>query len=240
MVNNQLKLKSGVSLDYEQGSSVSVTVTAKDGGGNQISKAFTVDVTNVNEAQTAMTLSASKVSENSAGAVIGTLSVTDPDAGDKQSFSVSDGRFEVVNNQLKLKSGVSLDYEQGSSVSVTVTATDGGNNQISKAFTVNVGDVNEAQTGMSLGTSSVAENAKGAVIGTVSVIDPDAGDSQSYQVSDSRFEVVNNQLKLKSGVSLDFETEPSVTVKVTATDQGGHAIAKDFTVNVTNVNEAPT
>ncbi len=187
-----------------------------------------------------MTLSASKVSENSAGAVIGTLSVTDPDAGDKQSFSVSDGRFEVVNNQLKLKSGVSLDYEQGSSVSVTVTATDGGNNQISKAFTVNVGDVNEAQTGMSLGTSSVAENAKGAVIGTVSVIDPDAGDSQSYQVSDSRFEVVNNQLKLKSGVSLDFETEPSVTVKVTATDQGGHAIAKDFTVNVTNVNEAPT
>ena len=187
-----------------------------------------------------MTLSASKVSENSAGAVIGTLAVTDPDAGDKQSYSVSDSRFEVVNSQLKLKSGVSLDYEQGSSVSVTVTATDGGNNQISKAFTVNVGDVNEAQTGMSLGSNSVAENAKGAVVGTVSVVDPDAGDSQSYQVSDSRFEVVNNQLKLKSGVSLDFETEPSVTVKVTATDQGGHAIAKDFTVNVTNVNEAPT
>ena len=93
---------------------------------------------------------------------------------------------------------------------------------------------------MSLGTSSVAENAKGAVIGTVSVVDPDAGDSQSYQVSDSRFEVVNNQLKLKSGVSLDIETEPSVIVKVTATDQGGHAIAKDFTVNVSNVNEAPS
>ena len=66
-----------------------------------------------------MALSASKVAENAAGAVIGTLSVTDPDAGDKQSFSVSDSRFEVVNNQLKLKSGVSLDYEQGSSVSVT-------------------------------------------------------------------------------------------------------------------------
>ena len=72
-----------------------------------------------------MALSASKVSENAAGAVIGTLSVTDPDAGDSQSYQVSDSRFEVVNNQLKLKSGVSLDFEQGSSVSVTVTATDG-------------------------------------------------------------------------------------------------------------------
>src|SRR4029453_9077789 len=130
VVNSSLKLKSGVSINYETEPSVNVTVTAKDTGGNQYSKAFTVNVTDVNEAQTAMTLSASKVSENSAGAVIGTLSVTDPDAGDKQSFSVADGRFEVVNNQLKLKSGVSLDYEQGSSVSVTVTATDGGNNQV--------------------------------------------------------------------------------------------------------------
>src|SRR6185436_7906858 len=237
VVNNQLKLKSGVSLDYEQGSSVNVTVTATDKAGHQIQQTFTVGVTNVNEAQTGMTLSASKVAENAAGAVIGTLSVSDPDAGDKQSFSVSDSCFEVVNNQLQLKSGVSLDYEQGSSVSVTVTATDSANHQYAKAFTVNVDDVNEAQTGMSLGSSSVAENAKGAVIGAVSVTDPDAGDSQSYQVSDGRFEVVNNQLQLKSGVSLDFETEPSVNVKVTATDQGGHTIAKDFTVNVSNVNE---
>jgi hypothetical protein len=240
VVNSTLKLKAGVSLNYETEPSVNVTVTATDTGGNQYSKAFTVNVTDVNEAQTGMTLSASKVNENAAGAVIGTLSVTDPDAGDKQSFSVSDSRFEVVNNQLQLKSGASLDYEQGSSVSVTVTAIDAGSNQISKAFTVNVGDVNEAQTGMSLGSNSIAENAKGAVVGTISVTDPDAGDSQSYQVSDSRFEVVNNQLQLKSGVSLDFETEPSVTVKVTATDQGGHSIAKDFSVNVTNVNEAPT
>jgi hypothetical protein len=92
---------------------------------------------------------------------------------------------------------------------------------------------------MSLGTSSVAENAKGAVIGTVSVIDPDAGDTFSYQVSDSRFQVVNGQLQLKSGVSLDHEAEPTVNLKVTSTDSAGHSIQQSFAVNVANVNEAP-
>ena len=90
MVNGQLKLKDGVSLNYEQASKVSVTVTATDSASHQITKTFSISVGNVNEAQTAMTLSASKVTENAAGAVIGTLKVTDPDAGDKQSFTVSD------------------------------------------------------------------------------------------------------------------------------------------------------
>ena len=39
-------------------------------------------------------------------------------------------------------------------------------------------------------------------------LDPDAGDHLTYSVSDSRFEVVDGNLKLKDGVSLDFETEP--------------------------------
>jgi VCBS repeat-containing protein len=240
VVDGQLKLKSDAAFNYEAEKSVDVTVTATDSGGLQTQQTFTIKVGDVNEAQTALAWTGSAVKENTAGAVVGSLSVADPDAGDAQSFKVSDSRFEVVNNQLKLKAGVSLDFEQGSSVNVIVTATDKAGHQIQQTVTVNVQDVNEAQTGMSLGASKVAENASGAVVGTLTTTDPDAGDSQSYQVSDSRFEVVNNQLKLKSGVSLDFETEPSVTVKVTATDQGGHAIGKDFTVTVTNVNEAPT
>ncbi|NJO13073.1 MAG: TetR family transcriptional regulator, partial [Gammaproteobacteria bacterium] len=97
------------------------------------------------------------MTENAAGAVIGTLKVTDPDAGDKQSFTVSDARFEVVNSKLQLKPGVSLDYEQGSSVNVDVTATDKGGNQITTTFTINVGNVNEAQTALMLDNMSVSE-----------------------------------------------------------------------------------
>ncbi|MEM8575968.1 MAG: cadherin repeat domain-containing protein, partial [Pseudomonadota bacterium] len=74
---------------------------------------------------------------------------------------------------------------------------------------------------LTLSATSLAENAAGAVIGTLTTQDPDAGDSHSYTVSDARFEVVAGQLKLKDGVSLDHEAEPSLTLEVTATDQGG-------------------
>ena len=66
--------------------------------------------------------------ENDAGAVVGTLSTTDVDASDTHSYSVSDARFEVVEQSgemvLKLKDGVSLDEEAAATVDVTVTSTD--------------------------------------------------------------------------------------------------------------------
>jgi VCBS repeat-containing protein len=239
VVGNELKLKSGQSLNFEAEPTLNVTVTATDKAGHQISQTVTVNVTDVNEAQTGMTLSASKVAENAAGAVIGTLSVNDPDAGDAQSFKVSDNRFEVVGNQLRLKPGVSLDFEQAASINVTVTATDKGGHDYAKTFAIGVTDVNEAPTGIQLSNSSVAENAAGATIGKLTTSDPDANESFTYQVSDSRFQVVNGQLQLKPGISFDYETEPSVNLKVTSTDSAGHAIQQSFTVAVTNVNEAP-
>ena len=83
--------------------------------------------------------------ENEAGAEIATLSVSDVDDGDSVSYSVDDNRFEVVTQDgaviLKLKDGVSLDYETESSVDVTVTATDSGDLSTSQTLTVVVGDV---------------------------------------------------------------------------------------------------
>jgi hypothetical protein len=239
VVNGQLKLKVGQSIDFETEPSLDVVVTATDSAGHKVQETFSLSVGGVNEAQTALTLDQAQVSENAAGAVIGALSVADPDVGDTQNFEVSDDRFEVVNGQLKLKNGVSLNYEAEPTVNVEVTATDAGGNQIARTFTINVGDVNEAQTSISLSRSSVVENAKGAVVGAVLVADPDAGDKQSFQVSDSRFEVVDGQLKLKDGVSLDHESEPSVDVTVTATDKGWNQIQQTFSVAVGDVNEAP-
>ena len=151
------------------------------------------------------------VPENFKGVVIGTLSVTDPDAGDSHGFSVSDSRFEVVDGQLKLKSGASFDYEAEQSVNVTVTATDSGGLQTQQTFAIKVGDVNEAQTALTWTGTSVTENAAGAVAGTLWVADPDAGDAQSFKVSDSRFEVVNNQLKLKAASRSTTSKAPAST-----------------------------
>ncbi|MEQ1865899.1 MAG: hypothetical protein ABL996_14775, partial [Micropepsaceae bacterium] len=240
VVGGQLKLKDGVSLDHEGEPSVSVTVTSTDASGASISETFSLTVSNANENPTDITLSNSSVAENAAGAVVGTVSTVDPDAGNTHSYSVSDSRFEVVGGQLKLKSGVSLNYETTPSVGVTVTTTDQGGNSYSEAFTINVTNVNENPTDITLSNSSVAENAAGAVVGTLSTVDPDAGNTHTYSVSDSRFEVVGGQLKLKSGVSLDYETQSSVSVTVTTTDQGGNSYSEAFTINVTNVSDTGT
>ncbi|MFN3718632.1 MAG: DUF5801 repeats-in-toxin domain-containing protein [Rhizobium rhizophilum] len=240
VVGNQLKLQTGVSLNYEAEPTVNVTVMTKDGGNLSYSETFAITVTNVNEKPTEITLSASTVAENAAGAVIGTLATTDPDAGDMHSYTVDDDRFEVVGGQLKLKDGVSLDHEVAASVNVTVTTTDVGGLSHDQTFAITVTNVNEKPTEITLSASTVAENAAGAVIGALATMDPDAGDTHSYTVDDDRFEVLGGQLKLKDGVSLDHEVAASVNVTVTTTDAGGLSHDQTFAITVTNVNEKPT
>jgi hypothetical protein len=96
--------------------------------------------------------------------------------------------------------------------------------------TITVIGQNDAPTGIALSNATVAENAGGAIVGSLTVTDPDAGDSHAFEVSDDRFEVLGGELKLKDGISLDHETEPSLDLTVTATDQGGMAFAGAFTV----------
>ncbi len=95
-----------------------------------------------------------------------------------------------------------------------------------------VADICQAPTDIALSNNSVAENAAGAVIGNLTTTDPDSGDSHTYSVSDNRFEVVGNQLKLKAGQALDYESETTITLTITATDNGGLTFSKDFTINV--------
>src|SRR5207244_710272 len=109
---------------------------------------------------------------------------------------------------------------------------------ITSPFTITVNNVNEAPTVLALSGTSVTENAAGASIGTVTVTDPDAGDTHTFTLSDGRFEVVAGPLKLKAGVSLDFEAEPTVPLTITATDAGGLSVQRSFTLTVTDV--APT
>lgn len=98
---------------------------------------------------------------------------------------------------------------------------------------------NQAPTDIQIGGSSVDENATGATIGALTVVDPNDGGAHTFTVSDQRFEVVGGWLKLKDGISLDYETEHSVALSVTTTDSLGLSFTKQFTIAVGNVNEQP-
>ena len=269
--NGVLKLKDGVSLDYETATSYTVTVRVSDGHGGLKDQAFTINVQNVvsepaNRAPYDVTFEngtyVATVIENVVGATLGTLRGYDPDSYDPASsltYTLApngdpSGRFEVKNGVLKLKDGVSLDYETATSYTVTVRVSDSQGAFFDKAFTINVQDVviepanqNPDSLTFADGTTAatVAENVAGATLGTLKGHDPDAADSLAYALAPNggdpsgRFEVVGGVLKLKDGVSLDYETATSYTVTVRVFD--GHGGFKDqaFTINVQNVVSEP-
>ncbi len=238
VVDGELRLRDGVSLDHESEETVDVTVTATDAAGLSDSQIVTVTVADVNEGPS-VTAEDGTVAENAAGAVVGAVTGYDPDAGDSLTYTTDDARFEVVGGELRLRDGVSLDHESEETIEVTVTATDAAGLSDSQTVTVTVADVNEGPS-VTAEDGTIAENAAGAVVGSVSGYDPDAGDTLTYSTDDARFEVVEGELRLRDGVSLDHESEETIEVTVTATDAAGLSDSRIVTVTVADVNEGPS
>ncbi|MET0889552.1 MAG: Ig-like domain-containing protein, partial [Stenotrophomonas maltophilia] len=122
---------------------LTASVRAHDGSlASDGALSFTYAIEDENEAPTAVAFAASTTSIAETDRVptgtarpailLGTLSATDPDTTPGSDFatmaySVSDSRFEIVNgNQLRLKAGAIVDYEAGTTITVTVVATDRG------------------------------------------------------------------------------------------------------------------
>jgi VCBS repeat-containing protein len=180
------------------------------------------------------------------GTVVATLAATDPNEGDSLTYSLSSnpgGLFTIIGNQVVLAPGAALDFETATSYAITVVVSDQGGLTRSQAATITVTNVNEAPTSIGVtGPQSVAENAaNGTVVATISGIDPDAGDTLTFTLTDTaggRFTLVGNSIVVANGTLLDFETANSHTVTVRATDSGGLFRSQSVVVAVTNVNEA--
>jgi gliding motility-associated-like protein len=229
-----------------------VVIKATDVFGLTTSQTLTVSVTNVNEAPTNISLSASSIAENNAvNAIVGSLSSTDPDAGNTHTYTLVSGAGSTDNatfsiNGKSLKVNTSLNFEAKSSYSIRIKTTDAGGLSYEKVFAITVTNVNEVPTNIALSTNSIAENnAAGAVVGTLSTSDVDAGDTHTYTLvsgagstDNATFSIAGANLKVNN--SLNFEAKSSYSILIRTTDAGGLSFEKVFTINVTNVNEAPT
>ncbi|MCB5175416.1 cadherin domain-containing protein [Microvirga sp. SM9] len=109
--------------------------------------------------------------------------------------------------------------------------------------------VNEAPSDITLSNASVPENSGGGTpVGFLSATDPNAGDAFTYSlVSDpgAKFQIVNDQLQVRPGAVLDYETQSSHQVTIRVTDQSGLSYDEVFTIAVGDVqegspNQAPT
>ena len=260
-----LKLKEGIELDHETEDSIEIKVTVTDAGngGDALSAMgmVTIVVNDVNEAPAisvadgetpGLMPASSTVAENTPGALLGAITLTDPDEANTHSLSVSDDRFETKQDAaggwwLKLKDGVSLDYEaSGGTVTVAVTVTDGGGLSDSTDVMITVTDVNEAPTVPSVrnNAKSISENDSGASITVVEGSSDPEGDDFTYLVDNDHFEITDDGiLKLKDDAALDYEASATVTLEVTAMDARGNvsgSVAVTVTVDDVHENSPPT
>ncbi len=101
---------------------------------------------------------------------------------------------------------------------------------------------NSSPTNINLTTSSLAENAgANSVVGSFSAVDPNVDDTFTFSLpaglnSNSLFNISGTSLRATG--SFDFEAGASYTITARVTDSGGLTFDKQFTITITDVNEA--
>ena len=218
-----------------------VQVTVDDSNGNVVSQDLVVTVS---DRDSSITLSNAAIDENGAGLSVGNLAsyIDDIRSTDVFTYSLSgvgSDSFEVVDGELKLKDGVSADFETKSSYTITVTASSEGAST-SFDFTISINDTNDAPTAVNVSSLGVPEKIDGAIVGAVTTSDQDSGDTHTYTVSDDRFEIVDGNLKLKSGNTVEYSTETTIVLSITTTDAAGETLTQEFTLLVGSIQISST
>jgi len=189
-----------------------------------------------------------------AGTAVGTLSSTDPDAGSTFIYtlvagtgSTDNAAFTIAGNVLK--TAASFDFETKSSPTSRVQSADQDGLSTEKTFTIGVTDVNEPPTGVRFSPASGARAENTVWTGwyrlTEIIVADDATGGNVITLSGAdavSFEVVGRELFLKAGIALDFETNPSYSVTVTASDASipsAVPVSVGYTLAVTDVVEVP-
>ena len=182
---------------------------------------------------------------------LGTLSATDPE-GTTLSYSLAGGNesgsFEIDAQTGELfYAGSGEDYETGTTrFTLTVRASD-GSETADVTVTVNVTDENETPIFAEASYAfDLAENADGSTnrisLGTVGATDPEGvslayslvGDSSSFEIDETSGEL------FYIGSGEDFESGTTRFPLTVRASDGSETADVTVTVNVTDVNEAPT
>ena len=241
-----------------------ITVTSVDGVGQ-----ITLEVI-INGNNDAVTLSVDAdpaddlVNENATGLVGIAALATDPDATNNTvtyalvasaTGGAYSGPFAINagNGEVTLTSALDAETD-GASVTIYVEATSTDGTSTITPFTVAIADVNEyavtAPVDVDAAVNTIAEGATGNVGLTASASDADATDntvtfalvaSGTGGLYSGPFEIDANTGEVTLTSALDHEaTGGSVSIFVQATSSDGSSAITEFSVAVTDSNEAPT
>ncbi len=265
----RVKDASGLDFEAGGAVSITVTATDDTGNSSEQTFTFTLGDLPEAPIGVSFSNFKTAIDENtdaSAGIEVATVGIIDPDGGSGTlGLDGTDADFfelVTVKGQTKLvfKSEAPPDFETKSHYDVIVTTTKGAGDlgePASQAFTFSVNDLDEAPTAVTLSNtvSSIAENTAvgtaGVKVADIAVEDDKLGGNNLDLTGDDAgfFEIrtVGNAASLwfvgpNDTFAPDFEakTQYDVTVTVDGVAVGGAVDAsQDFSLAVTNVNEAP-
>ena len=239
-------------LDHEDQDSYSVTVTVVDEFDATDTATFDITIDDVNEPPVAVADSAS-TNEGNAVTFEVLRNDTDPDDGDTLTATIA--RRPAANlGSVSLDPDTQMvtytppDSDFNGTYTFTYTASDGSLTSPAARVTVTVNPVNDApefETEMT--TRTVSESAgPGDTVGT-KVAATDVDDiTLTYSLSGASDFVIDasgptaGQIRVAPGITLDREHTSSYEVTVTASDRLNESDSITVTINVSNVNEAPT
>lgn len=200
-----------------------------------------------------------EVVENSAnGTVVGQVTAVDPNALDTITYSITGGTGAGIfainpsTGVITVANSAMLNYESVTSYTLTVRASDDGTPILSdtRTLTINVLDMpeNTAPVIAAAGPFTVAEDAaNGTLVGTVTASDAE-GHAISYNIAAGNgsgiFSInsTTGEIRIANNANLNYETGASYTLTIQAVDNGFGALSssRTVTVNISNVNEAPS
>ncbi|WP_419904915.1 cadherin domain-containing protein [Kiloniella sp.] len=257
-INNSGEVFVTGGLDKETLDQHILTVTVTDNDGLITDASVIINVGDVNEAPTvSLQNTISNIAEDqdtSSAFKVADIIISDDVLGTNNlSLSGTDtALFEIVGSELYLKAGTSLDYETNPTFDVTIEVDDAaiaGNPDSSVNFSLTITDVNEVPT-VSLQnlTTDILEDSDttNAIKVADIVVTDDALGTNILGLTGAdagSFEIIGNELFLKAGANLDFETNSSMDVTVTVDDiaiAGNPDSSLNYSLSITDVNEAPS
>ncbi len=258
IAGSELRLVAGTGLDFESNPSLNVTVEVDDpavGSTPDDTATMSINIVDINESPTiALTNTTTTFAEDtdtSSAVRVADIVISD-DALGTNTLSVSGNDsilFEIVGSEVRMLAGTGLDFETSPSLELSVEVDDmaiGSMPDDMASISISIIDINEPPTiALTNTTTTFAENSdtSSAVQVAEIVIADDVLGINTVSISGSDaglFEIVGSELRLMAGISLDFETNPSLDVTVVIDDAAVGAMPDDtaaLSISITDIDE---
>ncbi len=244
-------------INFETNPVFNLVVAVSDGVGAPVNSNVTINLTDINEAPLigSQTVSVNENSPN--GTVVATFTAANPESSQTVTYAITagnDGTFTInpATGVVTVANSALLNFEATPTYSLTIVATDTGSgtapnvNTSTVTLTVNVGNLNELPS-VNNPTFTIAENTPvGTVVGGVTATDPDVGQTLSYTITSGNtgnaFQInsATGVITVKTLAAVNFETNPVFNLVVAVSDGVGAPVNSNVTINLTDINEAPT